>query len=199
VLVDKRQENLIFAFALGEVSEVDFLRAFPWPAAEKTSLGLAVLEFALSHQDADAVEAGIVLGNSFGMDGRYVGMLERLATQDWHKKHEDIVFALSKLASPTSVEAISEAARSRHAYLEEYDDSFELRSKSIHALGKIGTPKAVRELGRLHQIFENSALREKIVRRFQDLASDGASEETREEARSALSCGSGWFAKLPVC
>jgi hypothetical protein len=186
VFVSERQKELIFSFALGNMSEAELLREFPWSSEEKASLGIVVLDFALSHRDADAVEAGLVLADLFGMDGRHIPILERLAGEDWHRQHEDIVFALGKLASPTSVEVIYEAARSRNPYLQEYDDSFELRSKCIHALGNIGTVGAVRRLERLHELLEDSQLQAKIVRRLRELASDGASEEVRAEARMAL-------------
>jgi hypothetical protein len=187
VSVDDRQKDLVFSLALGNTSEGDFLREFPASSEEKPSLGSDMLRSAQSERDPDAVEAGIILGDYFGMGGNYVGVLERLAGEDWHRKHEDAVSALGKLASPTSVDPIYEAAQSRHAYLMEYDDGFALRSKAIHALRNIGTPEAVRRLESLFEKLQEPELRSKIVRRLKELSSEGASEPARSEARVALS------------
>ncbi|AUX27988.1 uncharacterized protein SOCE836_000560 [Sorangium cellulosum] len=177
----------MLSLALGRIGEDDFLRQFPLPAEEKLSLGWRVLQFALSERESDAVEVGVILGDYYGMGREYVDVLERLAGEDWHRKHEDIVFALGRLASPTSVDAIYAAARSHHRYLEDYDDSFELRSKAIHALRNIGTPEAVSKLEQLFGELKEPSLRSKIIRRFQELASEGAPEEVRTAAQAALS------------
>jgi len=186
VSVDERQKELIFSLAIGKTSEAEFLRQFPASFEEKSSLGLKVLQFALSARDLDAVEAGIILACHFGMGNDYVGVLEQLAGEDWHHKHEDIIFGLGKLASPTSIDAIHRAAQSHLPYLEDYDDSFQLRSKCIHALRNIGTVEALRRLEELFEKFQEPQLRSKIIRRFRELASEGASEQVRAEARAAL-------------
>src|SRR5262249_45858903 len=127
----------------------------------------------------------IILGDYFGMGEDYVGVLERLAGEDWHRKHEDVISALGKLAVPTSVDPVYAAAQSHHPYLE-HDDGFELRSKGIHVLRNIGTPEAVRRLEELFEKLQEPKLRSKIVRSLQELASEGASEQVRSEARAAL-------------
>jgi HEAT repeat protein len=187
VLIDERQKDLIFSLAAGKLSEEDFLGKFPLSSREKSSLGPKVLQFALSAKDPDAVEAGTILAAHFGMSEDFVDILEQLAKENWHKDHEDVVFALGKLASPTSVGAIYAAAQSHHPYLEDYDDSFQIRSKSIHALRNVGTAEAVRRLEELLNIFQEPKLQSKIVRRLQELAAEGASEQVRSEARAALS------------
>lgn len=186
MFVDDRHKDLIFSFATEKVSEADFLRQFPAAPEDKVSLGPRVLLSALSQRDADAVEAGIILGSHFGMGSDYISVLERLLGEDWHREHEDIVFALGKLASPTSINAIYAAAQSHHPYLEDYDGGFQLRSKCIHALRNIGTVEALRRLGELFEKLQEPELRSKIIRRFQELASEGTPEQVRSEARAAL-------------
>lgn len=182
---DDRQNQLVIALALGKLSEAELLRQFPAAPEDRHSLGPRMLRAALANRDPDAVESGIILGYHFGLGRDYVELLERLVGEDWHQKHEDIVLALGKLRSPTSVEPLYAAAQSLHAYL--IDDGFELHSKGIHALSDIGTPEAVRRLEELFHKLEDPSLRAKIVRRFEALASAGRSEETRAAARGALS------------
>src|SRR5262249_46737922 len=138
--MNQRIKDLVLSFALGKTSEADFLRQFPASPEDKRSLGLRLLREALPERDAHAVEMGTILAYRFGLGPEYVDVLERLAGEDWHRKHEDVVFALGKLAAPASLGAILAAARSHHPYLERVDNSFPLRSKAIHALGNIGTP-----------------------------------------------------------
>jgi len=191
VFVDERQKKLVIDFALERVSEEEFLRNFPASPEQRQSLGLEMLRFAASEKDADAVECGTILGYRFGMTEDYVDALNALALEDWHRDHEDVVFALGKVKSPTSVEPLFLAAQKSHGYLEasapdDGDGHSELRSKCIHALGNIGTVEALARLEDLHARFDDPLLRAKIGRRYRHLAAHSSSEEVRKEAQAAL-------------
>lgn len=207
--MNKRVFDLVLSFALGKTSEEDFLRQFPASPEEKRSLGLRMLREAISERDADAVETGTILAYRFHLGPEYVEVFEQLAREDWHRKHEDAVSALQKMASPTSVAAVLAAARSHHPYLEQVDDSFPLRLKAIHALGTIGTADAARALAALYTELrdpgeevksaddeeseesdsgmEKSDLRAEIVRQLRRLAERGATDEVRAVAKDVLS------------
>lgn len=207
--MNKRVFDLVLSFALGKTSEEDFLRQFPASPEEKRSLGLRMLREAISERDADAVETGTILAYRFHLGPEYVDVFEQLAREDWHRKHEDAVSALQKMASPTSVAAVLAAARSHHPYLEQVDDSFPLRLKAIHALGTIGTADAARALAGLYTELrdpgeevksvddeeseesdsgmEKSDLRAEIVRQLRRLAERGATDEVRAVAKDVLS------------
>lgn len=207
--MNKRVFDLVLSFALGKTSEEDFLRQFPASPEEKRSLGLRMLREAISERDADAVETGTILAYRFHLGPEYVDVFEQLAREDWHRKHEDAVSALQKMASPTSVAAVLAAARSHHPYLEQIDDSFPLRLKAIHALGTIGTADAARALAALYTELrdpgeevksaddeeseesdsgmEKSDLRAEIVRQLRRLAERGATDEVRAVAKDVLS------------
>lgn len=191
MFVDERQKRLVIDLALKRVSEEDFLRSFPASPDQRQSLGLEVLRFALSEKDPDAVECGTILGYHFGMTTDYVDVLGALALVDWHRDHEDVVFALGKLKSPRSVEPLFLAAQKSHGYLQasapdDGDGHFELRSKCIHALANIGTIESLARLEELYARFNDPPLKAKIVRRYRHLAAQGASEEVRKEAQAAL-------------
>lgn len=183
--VSERQNQLVISLALKKLSEEEFLRQFPASPEERPSLGLRVLSSALQDRSADTVESGVILGSRFGMGPEYIQILERLATEDWHQKHEDIVFALGKLRSPTSVEPLFRASEKRHEYLE-YNDQYSLRSKIIHALGNIGTLEACARLDELAQRFGDPELIAKIGRQLRALVETSPSEEVQARAREAL-------------
>jgi len=190
--VDERQEKLIRSLVIQpgrvgqELSTTEFLRQFPASVDESKSLALRLLEDGLAKRDAEVIELGITSGFRFGMREAYIPLLERLAVEDFHFSHEDVVFKLGKLRSPTSVEPLFRASERRHEYLE-YNDQYSLRSKIIHALGNIGTLEACSRLEELAQRFEDPELIAKIGRRFRALVETSASEEVRARARDALS------------
>jgi hypothetical protein len=207
--MNQRVFDLVLSFALDKTSEDDFLRQFPASPEDKRALGLRLLREGLAERDSDAVWAGTFLAYRFGLGLEYVHVFEQLAGEDWHRKHEDVVFALGKIAAPTSIAAVLAAARSHHPYLEQVDNSFPLRLKTIHALGNIGTPDAAHALADLYQELrnpgeevksaddeeseesesgmENSDLRAEIVRQLRRLAERGATDEVRALAKDVLS------------
>ena len=73
---------------------------------------------------------------------KFVDILCKLTKEEWHGKHEDIVFYLQKMELPSTIDCIYELAISN---FEKYrwDDNF--------ALGDINTPKAKEKLELLLQ------------------------------------------------
>ena len=81
---------------------------------------------------------------------KFVDILCKLTKEEWHEKHEDIVFYLQKMELPSTIDCIYELAISN---FEKYswDDNFALVRKCCFALGDINTPKAKEKLESLLQ------------------------------------------------
>ena len=81
---------------------------------------------------------------------KFVDILCKLTKEEWHGKHEDIVFYLQQLELPSTIDCIYELATSN---FEKYrwDDNFALIRKCCFALGDINTPKAKEKLELLLQ------------------------------------------------
>jgi hypothetical protein len=56
-----------------------------------------------------------------------------------HERHEDIVFELGLIGSPSAVPAIARAAVSPYPYLEEWGNLHEFQRKCAYALARIAT------------------------------------------------------------
>lgn len=180
---DKRWKLLSDLF-FGRISEEDFLHEF---GATKETIGsviLGMLKQGLDNRQGDVIEEAIPLMYHFGITKDYLGILNVLALEPWHRKHEDIVFALGKLKDPSSVDVLARTAEAKHPYLED-DEAFALGTKSIHALRNIQTPEAMKKLGALAR-YENEILRKTALRLLTQVAEAGSGSNAEAEARIQL-------------
>jgi hypothetical protein len=79
------------------------------------------------------------------LEPRFIDLLCRLLGEEWHHKHEDIVFILQGIKSPQTVDALYSAIFKRLAYLQ-YDTTYSLARNIMHALSDIGSPMAKKKL-----------------------------------------------------
>lgn len=179
--VSTSQQQLILDLLLGKLGEQEFYDRYPTNAAEVSGVGLHMLERGLQERDPVAVEFGLYIAHRFGVAPAHVGVLNALAIAPWHERHEDAVSALAKLRDASSVEPLHQAALLRLPYLE-YDESFALARKAIHALKDVQTLSAVDKLGELASGsdapicgYAQSALRK--------LADGSAAEDVRRRAQ----------------
>ena len=110
------------------------------------------LEKAYNEKNGDSVYILISAIYMFKLySEKFVDILCKLTKEEWHGKHEDIVFYLQQLELPSTIDCIYELATSN---FEKYrwDDNFALVRKCCFALGDINTPKAKEKL-------ENSEVR----------------------------------------
>jgi HEAT repeat protein len=158
--LDERQRQLILDLLRKKLSEEAFMRAFPLDAEKRQEVAAATLNAGLASKDATDVEFGLYLGHRFGFAEQCAEALTRLLEEDWHERHEDIAFALSKIRWPGAVDALYRTTQKSYDYLA-YDDSCALAVKCIWALGNIGTEAAVGRLSELltsrNQIVRNEA------------------------------------------
>jgi hypothetical protein len=116
-------------------SPEEVLRRFG--VADGKALGVSLLRDAVDRQDGLDVEMALIVCATFGFTMDHLDLLVRLASADWHHKHEDVVSALGQLRAPAAVDALYHAAWWVPDYLD-YDESRALAVKAIWALG--GTP-----------------------------------------------------------
>lgn len=176
--------QLILDLLLDRITESEFLAITGLEKESIPALSKSILARALAENDPDAVESGLFLMFRFGRDPSSLDLLNALALESWHKRHEDIVFELGKIKDPSSVPVLAQTAVANHKYLEN-DEAFALGSKSIYALRNIGTPEAVEVLAGLARS-PNEILRKTAIGRLKDLAAKHPSESIRRLAASKL-------------
>ena len=114
------------------------------------------LEKAYNEKNGDSVDILISAIYMFELySEKFVDILCKLTKEEWHGKHEDIVFYLQKMELPSTIDCIYNLAISN---FEKYrwDDNFALVRKCCFALGDINTPKAKEKLELLLQSEEET-------------------------------------------
>ena len=165
-------KKLVKDFALGKLTEVEFLESFSEDLNQPSNYIFKALEYSLNAKDRSYLDHVFLLGfklSHFEFDGQFVDMLNALLIEEWHYKHEDIARLLQKLRSPKSVGSLYQAANTYYDYLE-YNDCEALIVKCAYALGDINTKEA-REKLRLMSESENKIIQGE-GRRFSRLEKD---------------------------
>ena len=144
-----QEKQLIKDLALKSISQGDFFRQYPVDLNVEKNYVLRTLENAYANKNAEDVEYGLLLGFLFeSFSGDYVDVLCKLILEKWHYKHEDIALILQELKDPKSVNFLYQAALLKLDYLN-YDNSYALARKCIHALGDISTENSREKLALL--------------------------------------------------
>jgi HEAT repeat protein len=180
----ENQKQLFSDLFFERISEDEFLEKFQKTRENISPAILEMLNYGLKEKASDAVEDAIPLMYRFGISKEYLEVLNSLAEEPWHHRHEDVVFALGKIKDPSSVDILARTAVAKHPYLED-DEAFALGTKSIYALKNIQTPEAIEKLGQLARN-ENDVLRTTAIGRLKDIAKKGESETARAVAQSVL-------------
>ena len=137
------EKELINDLIAKRISLEEFLIKYPIDLEHDREYVISLLEHALEAKDSEDVEYGIWLFSlkeevQGTLKERYVSVFCKLLGEPWHYQHENIVSLLQELKAPQSVDALYTAIFSHFKYLD-YDDSFSLARKCIHALGDINT------------------------------------------------------------
>jgi hypothetical protein len=105
---------------------------------------------AIAARDADAFEHAVADAFQAEVLDAVSDIFTEAILMPWHSRHEDLASALQRTKYPRAVEALFQAAHSRHDYLD-YDEFFGFARKCTWALADIGTPEAKERLRDLAQ------------------------------------------------
>ena len=144
-------ENLMWKKYKKQISFQQLQKEFLKNDDERIEYIKTELEKACNEKNGDSVDILISAIYMFKLcSEKFVDILCKLTKEEWHGKHEDIVFYLQQLELPSTIDCIYKLAISN---FEKYrwDDNFALVRKCCFALGDINTPKAKEKLELLLQ------------------------------------------------
>ena len=142
----EKLENLMWKEYKKQISFQQLQKEFLKNDDERIEYIKTELEKAYNEKNGKSINTLILAIYMFELHSeKFVDILCKLTKEEWHGKHEDIVFYLQQLELPSTIDCIYELAISN---FEKYrwDDNFALVGKCCYALGKIGTLKAKRKL-----------------------------------------------------
>lgn len=142
------EKQLINEYLAGNLTKENLLKKYPINLIEDKAYILSSLEYAYKNKNADDVGytlSLLIFDADFNKTDKYVEILCKLLYEDWHFSHEDIVSLLQGIKSPKSIDTLYKTALTEFEYLN-YDDTYALARKCIHALGEINTEKAKEKL-----------------------------------------------------
>lgn len=145
------EKQLINDLAANRIGIDKFLKRYPVDLKNGGKSILAALEKAYEDKSGENVEYSLSLvrfDTEYYRTGRYVEVLSKLLVAPWHCMHENIASLLQGMKDPGSVDALYDAALAKFDYLD-YDDTYALARKCIHALADIGTESSRAKLRRL--------------------------------------------------
>ena len=161
----EHEKQLINDLAANRIGTNEFLKRYPVDLKNDGNYILATLEKAYEDKNGENVDYSLSLirfDTEHYRPGRYVEVLSKLLLAPWHCRHEDIASLLQGLKDPGSVDALYEAALTKFDYLD-YDDTYALARKCIHALADIDTESSRAKL-RLLAESEIPTIREKAIK-----------------------------------
>jgi len=137
------QRQLVFDLVItapsgrSKISKEEFVRRFP-DAIGSGGLSVELLEQAVREKNAADVACALTIGFTFGFSKDHEATLCRLAYEDWHSSHENVVSALEYggYEDEACIEALYQLAKIVPPYLE-FDEARALAVKAIWALSRI--------------------------------------------------------------
>ena len=161
----EKLENLMWKKYKKQISFQQLQKEFLKNDDERIEYIKTELEKAYNEKNGDSVDILISAIYMFELySEKFVDILCKLTKEEWHGKHEDIVFYLQQLELPSTIDCIYELATSNFEKYQ-WDDNFALVRKCCFALGDINTPKAKEKLELLaNNLNETEELRESAKR-----------------------------------
>ncbi len=151
--MNSKEKELIKNFILGNLSRDTFIKLYPVNLAENKNYILDGLENAFDEKNPENVEYFISLisfDENWNITPKYVDVFCKLLLESWHYQHENLVSLLQGLKNPNTVDCLFKVALNKPEYMD-YDDTYSLARKCIHALGDINTDYAREKLQMLAQ------------------------------------------------
>lgn len=147
-MITDNEKQFIKDFISGNIERNDLLRLYPINLNEDKDYILQGLNNAFARQNPEDVEYLLYLlpfDKELTKPGKYLDIFCKLLKVSWHYQHESLANLLQGLKDPKSVDCLYKAASAKFDYLD-YDDTYSLARKCIHALGDINTEYAKEKL-----------------------------------------------------
>ena len=142
------EKEILSEFYFGNITKKEFLKQFPVDLANDENYIYNTFLDCYNRKDKYDLELVLALpplgGKTIYAD-KFVELLCLLLKEEWHQQHENIVNCLNIIRSPKSIETLYSTAFAKFDYLD-YDDTYSLARKCIHALGNINTEESKEKL-----------------------------------------------------
>jgi hypothetical protein len=147
------QCETVVSFAAGKASLSALVQVLGVDISANPLSSAAILSSEVSAQNAEGVEAALILSFRFGLTPSHSDALIQLVTATWHTRHEDVALALEQIRHPDSVDVLYEAASKTYRTVPtlQHDDGHAFARKCVWALARIGTQEARAKLELLSQ------------------------------------------------
>ena len=96
----------------------------------------AYLNDAITHKNADRVEASVILAGRLGEDKKLLSLYETLLLEDWHHSHEDLVDIIESYGNASNVTTLQKAFSLSLPYME-YNHHYSFHRKLLYAILKL--------------------------------------------------------------
>lgn len=133
----------------GEITKEDFIRSyFKDKVISNNAVAELLIKGILFQDDTLVTEAVVLLYTGEFPLSEFSAKLCHLLLMHWHTKHEDIIGLLRKIADPSMIDCIYNAAELQFEYLS-YDETYGFARKCIKAIAAIGNEHATDRLNQL--------------------------------------------------
>lgn len=166
-------KKLVVDLANEKISKKEFLSIFNLSEKSISKYIEDKLEEIYTSKQFKYLEDYITISYCFvkNLNEDIVSLLCNILMEKCHFQHEDIVFLLEIIKSPTSIEYLYKTALTKFDYLD-YDDSYALAVKCIWALGEINTIESKKMLEKLKEsdndVIKKEALNQLNMRNFKN-------------------------------
>ena len=96
----------------------------------------AYLNDAITHKNADRVEASVILVGRLGEDKKLLSQYETLLLEDWHHSHEDLVDIIESYGNASNVATLQKAFSLSLPYMA-YNHHYSFHRKLLYAILKL--------------------------------------------------------------
>ena len=161
--------DLVEMWLKKKISEEEFLKIIEKLISDDKDCLIRDLKEGFKNKDSKRIEF-LVLAISI-IDGKlscfclndYLDILNNLLVENWHNKHEDLVYLLERIHDSKSIDFLIKAMNLDLDYLS-WDDNYSFERKIIHAIYHIGGKKAHEYLDYLclssNQIIKETAMKQ---------------------------------------
>jgi hypothetical protein len=141
------EKQIILDYILKKISEKEALQRYPHNL-ESSEYILSTIGQAKTEKNAEDLECSFYLlafNSKIIFQNEFIDLLIKLLREEWHYQHENMVMMLQEIKSRLSIDVLYETTFAKFDYLN-YDDTYSLGRKCVHALGDINTEESKEKL-----------------------------------------------------